>query len=77
MMTSPVYPIDEWPRSSPESQGISGIVLLNILQKIEKSGHNVHALLIVRRGRLLFEHYFAPYTASTTHTIRPIFLCHM
>ncbi|MBO4298285.1 MAG: serine hydrolase [Clostridia bacterium] len=64
-----IYPQADFARSTPEAQGISSAAIENVLRDIRDSGADIHSMLIMRRGRLVFEHYFAPYTAETPHSM--------
>lgn len=67
MKPESIFPAKDWQRATPESQGISSRALLRALEAIEASGKDLHSMLVVRHGRLVFEHYFAPYTEATRH----------
>ncbi|MBR4443222.1 MAG: beta-lactamase family protein, partial [Clostridia bacterium] len=64
-----IYPQADFARSTPEAQGISSAAIENVLRDIRDSGADIHSMLIMRRGRLVFEHYFAPYTAEMPHSM--------
>ncbi|MBQ8954902.1 MAG: serine hydrolase [Clostridia bacterium] len=64
-----IYPQADFARSTPEAQGISSAAIEAMLQDIRDTGADIHSMLIMRRGRLVFEHYFAPYTAETPHAM--------
>ncbi|MFZ6027708.1 MAG: serine hydrolase domain-containing protein [Chloroflexota bacterium] len=59
------WPTDEWATASPESQGMDGDRLDEMLQAAE--GLGLHSLLIVRNGFIVSETYYPPYTAETRH----------
>ncbi|MHA2245772.1 MAG: serine hydrolase [Candidatus Hodarchaeales archaeon] len=68
-------PIDEWPISSLEEQGINSTMLLidrlNYLNDLSR--HNLHSLLVIRHGKLVHEEYFTGdtynYTRESKHTL--------
>ena len=64
-----IYPQADFARSTPEAQGISSAAIENVLRDIRDSGADIHSMLVMRRGHLVFEHYFAPYTAETPHSM--------
>jgi CubicO group peptidase (beta-lactamase class C family) len=56
----PVSGIDSWQIASPESVGLSKAALCPMVKWLAESKlDNVHAVLIVRHGRLVFEQYFS------------------
>ncbi len=55
----PVAGIDSWQLATPESVGLSKAALCPIVKWLaESKDDNVHAVLVVRHGRLVFEQYF-------------------
>jgi CubicO group peptidase (beta-lactamase class C family) len=51
---------DGWKVAAPESLGLSSTTLCQMVRWLDSSKQgNVHAILVVRRGTLVFEHYFA------------------
>lgn len=54
-------------RSIPEEAGISSIAIKNLLSFLDKKDIPMHSLLIMKEDKLVFEKYYAPYTASTLH----------
>lgn len=63
------YPDREWTRKTPESMGIPSGAIARALKAIAESKKDIHSMLIVRDGALVFEHYFAPYVAETRHAL--------
>lgn len=55
---SPTSLNDSWPAATPESVGLDGSRLCAIAAKLAATNANVHALIVVRRGTLVFEQYF-------------------
>jgi CubicO group peptidase (beta-lactamase class C family) len=85
--------LDDWETASPEDVGIDAAVLCKITQELAAQGRtaegpdrrNVHAVLVVRHGKLVFEAYAAgkdenwveplgvvPHDAATKHDVRSI-----
>jgi CubicO group peptidase (beta-lactamase class C family) len=56
----PAAGADHWPVAAPESVGLASSTLCPLVQRIGdwKEG-NVHSVLVVRHGSLVFEHYFS------------------
>ena len=52
---------DGWTIDSPESVGLDGARLCGIAARLKETEANVHAVVIVRHGRLVFEQYFPGY----------------
>jgi CubicO group peptidase (beta-lactamase class C family) len=79
----PVMLDDGWTVASPESVGLDGTRLCGIEQRLKFTDSDVHAVLIARHGRLVFEQYFSgldqpwgkpegpyDYDATTKHDMR-------
>ena len=58
---SPASLDDGWPIATPESVGLDGARLCGIAARLEATNANIHAVVVVRRGKLVFEQYFAGY----------------
>ena len=50
---------DGWTIDSPESVGLDGARLCAIAARLKETEANVHAVVIARHGKLVFEQYFA------------------
>lgn len=55
------------PRSTPEQQGISSSAILNFVNAIEESGQTLHSFMLLRRGHVVAEGWWSPYTADRQH----------
>ena len=61
---------DNWPVATPESVGLSGATLCPVVKRLtDWKEANVHALLVARHGKLVFEHYF---TGADEHLGHPV-----
>jgi CubicO group peptidase (beta-lactamase class C family) len=58
---TPVALDDGWSIATPESVGLDSARLCAIAARLKETGANVHAIVIVRHGKLVFEQYFAGY----------------
>lgn len=58
---SPTSLNDGWPTATPESVGLDGKRLCGIAARLAPTNANVHAVIVVRRGTLVFEQYFPGY----------------
>ena len=63
------WPTKEWRTSSPEDEGMSGEKLQAALASARKQGLSLHGLLVIRHGSIVMEKYFAPYDATTPHSL--------
>lgn len=54
-------------RGTPESVGVSSRVLLNMLREMETCGTEMHGLMVYRRGKVIAEGWWDPYTRNTVH----------
>ena len=52
---------------TPEEAGISSDVILKFLKYIEKRGAIMHSVLMMRHGKVLTEHYWAPFDKDFCH----------
>ena len=52
---------------SPESVGISSAAIARLIRSLNEQGVPLHSLLIARRGQVVYEGYWAPYTRDTLH----------
>ena len=57
------------PRSSPESQGVSSEAILAFVNEAEKSIDALHSVMILRRGHVIAEGWWAPYAAGKPHEL--------
>jgi CubicO group peptidase (beta-lactamase class C family) len=66
---SPIAPVcgapsmldDGWPIDTPENVGLDGTRLCGIAARLKDISANVHAVVVVRHGKLVFEQYFSGY----------------
>ena len=75
---------DGWAIASPESVGLDGARLCAIAARLKEIEANVHAVVIVRHGKLVFEQYFSgaderwdvagqyDFDATTKHDMRSV-----
>jgi CubicO group peptidase (beta-lactamase class C family) len=82
---SPTSLNDGWPTATPESVGLDGQRLCGIAAKLAATKANVHSVVIIRHGKLVFEQYFAgedqlwgtdrgphEFDATTKHDMRSV-----
>jgi CubicO group peptidase (beta-lactamase class C family) len=76
---------DGWTIAKPEDSGLDGTRLCAIAERLKVTNANVHGVVIVRSGKLVFEQYFAGYDepwggssgrydfdANTLHDLRSV-----
>jgi CubicO group peptidase (beta-lactamase class C family) len=57
------------PRSAPELQGMSAKGILDFVNAVETANLNMHSLMILRKGKVVAEGWWAPYAPSLKHTL--------
>lgn len=57
------------PRSAPEAQGIPSSALLDFLDAVAGSRHELHSLMVVRHGHVVAEGWWKPYAAERKHML--------
>lgn len=57
------------PKSSPAAEGVSAKAILNFLDKVEESKHQMHSIMILRHGKLIAEGWWKPFQPTTVHTM--------
>src|ERR1700674_2218693 len=55
---SPVSLDDGWATAAPESAGMDGARLCGIAARLQLTGSGIHAVVVARHGKLVFEQYF-------------------
>lgn len=63
------YPGQSFDTASPESEGVRSSAISAMLSAIRAENKDIHSMLLWRHGKLIFEHYFAPYSDSTPHSM--------
>lgn len=53
--------------TTPEASGIPGKCIINFINRMSHRKVPMHSLLLMRHDKLVFEGYYAPYTADTLH----------
>jgi len=60
---------DGLPRSTPEEQGVPSETISRFFQMIEEKGFDVHGLMMIRHGKVIAEHWWAPYAPQYQHAM--------
>lgn len=58
--------------AAPESLGIPAAAILNFIARIERDGINMHGFLLLRKGQIAAEGYWAPYSRESMHRMYSI-----
>ena len=66
------WPTEEWRTVTPESQGIDSNTLAEALTVIKDKKLPVHSLLIARRGYLVMDEYFYPFSDGARHDVASV-----
>jgi len=56
-LADPALPDDVWTATTPEAEGLRSAPLMDLAAKIESRNLAIHALLVIRHGRRVFERY--------------------
>ncbi len=64
-------PIEGWPLADPAEVAMDGSKLKAAIDRLDgERRHGIDSMLVVRRGRLVAEHYWHGYDMSTLHDLR-------
>ena len=61
-----------WKRSTPEEQGIDSRGLVRAVSRVNDKRINLHSLIMIRNGHLIFETYAPPYDKNTLHNVKSV-----
>jgi CubicO group peptidase (beta-lactamase class C family) len=56
-------------RSTPEEQGVSSETIAAFFKQIQEKGYDVHGLMMIRHGKVIAEHWWAPYAPQYQHAM--------
>lgn len=57
------------PRSTPAAESVSSAGILDFLDGVARTKHELHSLMIVRHGRVVAEGWWSPYGPAIKHTM--------
>jgi CubicO group peptidase (beta-lactamase class C family) len=60
---------EPFPRSSPESQGVSSAAVLAFVEAADKNIESMNSFMLVRHGHVVAEGWWAPYGAESPHSL--------
>lgn len=61
--------VDDFPRSSPESQGVSSQAISQFLAAANASGISWHSFMLLRHGHVVAEGWWKPYERQFVHSL--------
>ena len=56
-------------RSTPEEQGVQSETIAVFFENVEAKGYDVHGLMMLRHGKVIAEHWWAPYGPEYQHAM--------
>jgi CubicO group peptidase (beta-lactamase class C family) len=66
------WPTESWENASPEAAGLDSARLADAFREMRARNLNIHSLLIVRHGRLVFDADFYPYDGAVPHNLASV-----
>ncbi len=57
------------PRSTPEAEGVSSEGIINFIDAVNKSKHELHSFMVLRHGKVIAENWWNPYRNDLKHTL--------
>jgi CubicO group peptidase (beta-lactamase class C family) len=57
------------PRSTPKDQQVSSQGILDFVDAVESSNHEVHSMMVLRHGKVIAEGWWDPYKPELKHTM--------
>lgn len=61
--------------SYPEAEGMASEFLINFLNEAEKTGSEIHGIMFLMHGKVIFEAYNAPYAKEIPHIMHSFTKC--
>jgi CubicO group peptidase (beta-lactamase class C family) len=65
----PAWPVPDWKIASPESEGFSAAKLAKLDEHVRNDLPNFRSIVITRRGRVVYERYYAECTAASQNVM--------
>ena len=63
------WPTTDWAVSTPGEQGMNPAILQSMLTRVETDSLNLHALLVIRHGKIVLEKYYPGHVQSERHEL--------
>src|SRR6187401_1124056 len=57
------------PRSTPETEGVSSKGIIDFLDALSTTKHEMHSIMILRHGKVIAEGWWNPYRPDLKHTL--------
>ncbi len=57
------------PRSTPEAEGVSSKGIIDFLDAVSSTKHEMHSIMILRHGKVIAEGWWNPYRPELKHTL--------
>lgn len=57
------------PRSTPDAEGVSSKGIIDFLDAIAKTNHEMHSIMVLRHGKVIAEGWWNPYRPDLKHTL--------
>lgn len=68
---SSTRPIEEWVTATPDEVGMNAALLRSAAEDLaDERHHGIDSMLVIRRGRLVAEHYWNGHDMATLHDLR-------
>ena len=61
--------------SYPEKEGVDSLAIMDFLNEAEKTGKEIHGIMIIRHKKVIFEAYNEPYRAEIPHIMHSFTKC--
>ena len=68
-LSAPAVAAEEWPRSTPEAQGMSSSELGDMLEWVESERLGIRSITVVRHGVVVLDARVSPFVRSDRHDI--------
>src|SRR6187401_1644432 len=60
---------DKLPRSTPEVEGVSSKGIIDFIDAISATKHEMHSIMILRHGKVIAEGWWNPYRPDLKHSL--------
>ncbi|MFN8354072.1 MAG: ChbG/HpnK family deacetylase [Spirosomataceae bacterium] len=61
--------VTQLPRSTPEAEGVSSQGILDFVEAVSRSKHELHSFMVLRHGKVVAEGWWNPYRSDLKHTL--------
>lgn len=60
----------DFPKATPVEVGLDDRLLDNLVSQLAAAKHDMHSMLLLRRGQIVVEEYYNGYDEARTHDLR-------